>query len=140
MKNDVLKLRILKIRTHRLDFFRLIQLDRYHADRAPASFMNAIGRFRVTFFGYFNLHEDVSMIEEGDNGEERDNDRRDEETEEQKATREYYERSVELERLRCKYYYSPFILLAYDINYDFLNIGAKKKKRLTMAGGRRRLD
>jgi len=40
------------------------------------------------------------LIEEGDNGEERDNDRNDE-TEEQKATREYYERSVELERLRC---------------------------------------
>ena len=114
MKNDVLKMRILKIRTDRLDFFRLIQLDRYHADRAPASsFMNAIGRFRVTFFGYFNLHEDVSMIEEGDNGEEGDNDRRDEETEEQKATREYYyERSVELERLWCKYYYSPCFYIA----------------------------
>jgi len=80
------------------------------------------------------MSEDVSMIEEGDNGEERDNDRRDEETEEEKATREYYERSVELERLRCKHYYLPFILLAYDINYDFQNIGAKKKE-LTMAGG-----
>ena len=102
-EKDVFKFRMLKIRGHRLGFFQSVQLDRYHADRAPASFMNAISRFRVTFFGYFNLHEDgVSMIEEGDNGEERGNDRRDDETEEQKATREYYERSVELERLRCK--------------------------------------
>jgi len=52
------------------------------------------------------------MIDEGENGDdERDNGRRAEETEEQKATREYYEISVERERLRCKYYYSPFILL-----------------------------
>jgi len=111
MKNDVLKLRMLKIKAHRLDFFKLIQLDSYHADRAPVSFMNAISRFRLTFFGYFNLNEDVSMIVEGDNGEERDNHKRDEETEEEKANREYYERSVELEQLRCKYYYLPFILL-----------------------------
>ena len=54
---------MLKIKAHRLDFFKLIQLDRYHAERAPpASFMNAISRFRLTFFGYFNLNEDVSMI------------------------------------------------------------------------------
>ena len=86
MKNDILKLSISKIRTHRIGFLLLlVQLDRYHADRAPASFMNAISRFRLTFFGYFNMHEDLSMIEEGDNGEERDDDRRDEETEEQKA-------------------------------------------------------
>ena len=68
------------------------------------------------------------MIEEGDNGEERED-----ETEEQKATREYYERSVELERLRCKYYYSPFILLAYNINCTFLYIG--RSGSLTMASG-----
>ena len=91
-----------KIKVLRREFFNIVLSDRYHADRAPASFMNAISRFRVTFFGYFNLHEDGVIIEEGDNGEERGNDRRDEETEEQKATREYYERSVELERLRCK--------------------------------------
>jgi len=83
---------------------------------------------------FFNMHDNgVSMIE-GDNREERDNDRRDEESEEQKATKEYYERSVELERLRCKYYYSPFKLLAYDINCIFLNIGAKKKKQLAHRG------
>jgi len=46
--------------------------------------VNAIGRFRVTLFGYFNLHENGVKIEEGYNGEERGNDRRDE-TEEQKA-------------------------------------------------------
>jgi len=84
-----------KIKVLRREFFNIVLSDRYHADRAPASFMNAISRFRVTFFGYFNLHEDGVSIEEGDNGEERDNDKRDE-TEEQKATREYYERSVEL--------------------------------------------
>jgi len=79
--------------------------------------VNAIGRFRVTLFGYFNSHgEDGVRIEEGYNGEERSNDRRDE-TEEQKATREYYERSVELERLQCKYYYSRFISLAYNIKF-----------------------
>ena len=128
-----------KIKVLRREFFDIVLSDRYHADRAPASFMNAISRFRLTFFSYFNLNEDVSMIEEEDNREERDNYRRDEETEEEKATREYYERSVELERLRCKHYYSPFILLAYDINYDFQNIGAKKKE-LTMAGGKWRLD
>ena len=102
-----------KIRTHRVCFFESVKIDRYYAaDRAPASFMNAISRFRLTFFGYFNMHEDLSMIEDEDNGEERNNDRREEETEEQKATREYYERSVELERLRCKYYYSPCFYIA----------------------------
>jgi len=33
--------------------------------------MNAISRFRVTFFNYFYLHEDGVSIDEGDNGEER---------------------------------------------------------------------
>ncbi len=95
-----------KIKVLRREFFNIVLSDRFHADRAPASFMNAISRFRVTFFGYFNLHEDgVSMIEEGDNGEERED-----ETEEQKATREYYERSVELERLRCKYHFYSSLL------------------------------
>jgi len=73
--------------------------------------MNTIGRFRVTFFGFLNLYKDDVSIVEGDNGEERDNDRKDKETEEQIAIREYNERSVEHELLRCKYYYSPFILL-----------------------------
>jgi hypothetical protein len=139
-EKDVFKFRMLKIRGHRLGFFQSVQLDRYHADRAPASFMNAISRFRLTFFNYFNMHEDLNMIDDENNGEERDNDRRDEETEEEKATREYYERSVELERLWYKHYYSPFILLAYDINYDFQNIGARKKQELTMAGGKWRQD
>ena len=31
-------------------------------------------------------------------------------------------------------------MLAYNINYDFLNIGAKKKKWLTMAGRRRIME
>ena len=108
-EKDVFKFRMLKIRGHRLGFFQSVQLDRYHADRAPASFMNAISRFRLIFFNYFNLNEDVSMIDD-ENNEERDNDRRDEETEEEKATREYYERSVELERLRCKYHFYSSLL------------------------------
>ena len=98
-----------KIKVLRREFFNIVLSDRFHADRAPASFMNAISRFRVTFFGYFNLHEDGVIIEEGDNGEET---REDHETEEQKATREYYERSVELERLRCKYFYSSLLYFA----------------------------
>ena len=56
-----------KIKVLRREFFNIVLSDRFHADRAPASFMNAISRFRVTFFGYFNLHEDVVIIEEGDN-------------------------------------------------------------------------
>jgi len=91
-----------KIKVLRREFFNIVLSDRFHADRAPASFMNAISRFRLTFLSYFNLHDDGAIIEEGDNGKKWDNNRRDYETEEQKATREYYERSVELERLRCK--------------------------------------
>jgi len=59
------------------------------------------------------------------------NDRVDEETDEQKAAKEYYERSVELERLRCKYYYSTFILLAYDINCTFLYRSEEKEAALS---------
>jgi len=52
-KNNGLKR--LMINALRLDFFILIQIDRYHASRAPASFVNAIGRFRVIFFGFFKF-------------------------------------------------------------------------------------
>jgi len=61
-------MKTLKIIAHRREFFNLVLSYRYHADRAPASFMNAISRFRLTFFRYFNLNEDFSTIEEGDNG------------------------------------------------------------------------
>jgi len=97
----------------------MIQIDRYYASKASL-FIFGINRFRITFFGYFKLHEnDASRIVEGGGGE-RDDNRRHKETEEQKAT------SFELERW-CKHYYSPFLLLML-LTVLFFKIGAENKE------------
>jgi len=75
-----------RINVLRLEFSSLIKIDNYYASRASL-FIYVFNRFRITFFGFFKLHEDGgNRIVEGVGGEE-DDDRRHEETEEQKATR-----------------------------------------------------